>query len=216
MKKIFLIVLVLFVFISCSVRKAHIQEINRKLASQDERIAILTEQMLLIDFENLQSSSVQTFSQSQRNERETSSNQPILNNAGTLSNQRMTPDSEINNTYEEGRRLYTNRNFAGAIRSFTAVTAQAPNHELASNSFYWIGESYYALGDFSAARLAFQIVLDQYPSSNKNVDSQLKIAMTWIRQNRRDQARTILESIRRNHPNYERMDLVEQNLRLVR
>ena len=212
---------IILTLVSCSVKRQDITEINRRLTSQDEKIAILTEQIMLLDFENLRTMSSRNQTQNQGAGREVpTSTQPSrptqtqqVTNVSTTGGR---TEAEINILYEEGRRHYLNRDFAAAIRSFTIITNQAPNHELAANSFYWIGESYYAMGDFSAARLSFQIVVDRYASSNKYLDSQLKIAMTWIRQNRRDQARVILEDIRRNHPNYESMHLVEQNLMLIR
>ena len=99
---------------------------------------------------------------------------------------------------------------------FNDIVSRAPNHDLAANSIYWTGESFWALGDYSAARLSFQRVVDQHPNSNKYIDSQVKIAMTWMRQNNNARAREILERVRRDHPNYERMHVVNENLRMLR
>jgi len=233
--KNFLIVGLIFITLSaCSVKKAHIEEINSRLASQEERITILTEQIMLLDFESIRVAQNQL--QSQRTEGRSisttvsptlTSDTSMSTTPSSLPSQTSTPnplsetqrgasETDINRVYNEGMRHYERRDFAAAIRSFNSIPAQYPNHELVANAHYWTGESYYGMGDFTAAREAFQIVLDRYPNSNKAVDSQVKIAMTWIRQNRPEQARVILEAVRREHPNYERMSVVEQNLRLVR
>ena len=218
MKKLIIIGLVLLVFVSCSVSKKEIQEINRRLNSHEEKIAILTEQIMLLDFESIRQASNQTQNQRREFIPPTSTQNiqtPPQQTQNTTSTGRGRTEAEIHIIYEEGLRQYHNRDFAAAIRSFNIITNQAPTHDLVSNAYYWIGESYYAMGDFSAARLSFQVIIDRYQNSNKYWDSQVKIAMTWMRQNRGEQARAILEAIRRDNPNYERMDLVEQNLRQI-
>ena len=203
MKKIILLGLVLLILSGCSSNRKRINELSQVIATQEEQIAFLLYRMfeqhrredIVIEIEPVELP------------------QTII--ADVVIPSRLT-DQEINRLYNEGRRNYESRDFAAAIRAFSVIANDMPNHELAANSVYWIGESFYALADFTAARLYFQRVQDQYPDSNKFVDAQVKIAMTWIRQNRRDLARTILEAVRRDFPNYERMSLVDQNLRLIR
>ena len=218
MKRLILIGFTLLVFVSCAQIKRDIRSLESNLIAQEQMILILSEQVAQYDFESLRVSLNQIQLQNQRFERE------LQQQAAMVSPPlpepppppRTASDNVLHNIYEEGMANYHRRDFAAAIRAFTNITNQAPNHELAANAHYWTGESFYALGDFSAARLSFQRVVDQYPSSNKFIDSQVKIAMTWMRQQRPEQARVILEAIRRDYPNYERMSLVEQNLRLIR
>ena len=217
MKKIIVIMVVAIMLSACSGNKAAIRTLNQRVATQEEKIAILEEQMSSMGYNNIY----------QLNDHIQALNNRInnLENRGSQGDVGVTPSvsvstgntasGEVQNTYNEGRRLYEMRDFPSAIRSFTMVTQQAPNHDLAANSYYWIGESYYAMADFSAARLAFQRVQDQYPDSGKFIDAQVKIAMTWIRQNRRDLARTILLAIKRDFPRYDNMQLVDQQLRLT-
>ncbi|MFQ5633541.1 MAG: hypothetical protein ACE5I1_32645, partial [bacterium] len=48
--------------------------------------------------------------------------------------------------YENALRDYRNKNYRTAIERFQDLVARDPNHNLASNCEYWIGESYYGLG----------------------------------------------------------------------
>jgi tol-pal system protein YbgF len=207
------------ILIGCSVKKADFKALQTEVKTTGEKVLILEEQIKTLDHAGSY----------QLNEHITALNTRI----NALENRGVTPvepvnftpveqipgsivDDQINALYNQARRQYQNRDFHNAIRTFTSVANQAPAHELAANSFYWIGESYYGLADYSAARENFQIVQDRYPNSSKFIDAQVKIAMTWIRQGRRDLARGILEAIRRDFPNYERMNVVDQQLRLVR
>jgi len=202
MKYFYFITLAFILLISCTSNKAQIEEINRKIASTDEKISILTEQLILLNSENLRTPQEIVIEVTQPQTEQVT--HPSLS------------EDELNRLYNNGMRQYNARDYPGAIRTFQVIIARAPAHELAANAQYWTGESYYGMGDFTAARHSFQIVVEQYPNSNKFLDSQVKIAMTWIRQNRPETARSILEFIRRNYPNYERMALVEQNLRAIR
>jgi tol-pal system protein YbgF len=122
---------------------------------------------------------------------------------------------DTDRNYDQGMRQYQAREYPLAIRSFMSVIERSPESSLVPNAYYWIGECYYALGDFTAARLSFQRVVDNHKSSNKYVDSLVKVAMTWLRQQQKDQARVILMQIKRDFPNYENMRLVDQQLRLA-
>ena len=228
MNRVFITCLVLLGLSACAITREQFKDLENRVVVQDERISILEGQLMSMDFSNVHliNEHIQALNNrinniegrsltpvapynDQNQSTHTSTLVPVDMIRGSII------DDEVNTLYNEGRRLYENRDFAGAIRILNQVSRQSPNHELSANAHYWIGESYYAMADFSAARLSFQRVQDQYPNSTKFIDSQLKIAMTWIRQDRKDNARTILLAIKRDFPNYERMSIVDQNLRLT-
>ena len=216
MKKLFVVMIIGIMLSGCAVKRSDFRALNQRVATQEEKITILEEQMSSMGYNNIYQLNDHIQALNNRiNNLENRGQQGDLGSTTPSVTPGATVSGEIQNLYNEGRRLYEMRDFPSAIRSFTMVTQQAPNHDLAANSYYWIGESYYAMADFSAARLAFQRVQDQYPDSGKFIDAQVKIAMTWIRQNRRDHARTILLAIKRDFPRYENMQLVDQQLRLT-
>jgi len=215
-KKILFICLVVVMFVGCAVSK-YVDPIDARLTDTEETVARLQEQVRVLEY-NRQSS-----------QNDSNQMQALINRIGILENRLAqesinTPvtqipgsimDDDVNTQYREAMRQYEGRDYPQAIRNFSNIVRQAPRHDLAANSHYWIGECYYAMADFSAARLAFQNVVDQYPDSNKYIDSLVKIAMTWLRQNEKSQARTILLAIKRDYPTYERMSVVDQQLRLA-
>jgi len=218
-KRIFIICIVLSMLTACVVRKARVDAIDDRVTSIEDKIWELEERVGIYDAVSTNNaiSAIRSRVDAIDNRLNTLdarlSSEPVVTPVVHIPGSIL--DDEVNSMYQEAYRLYEMRDYPSAIRLFTQITRQAPNHTLAANSTYWIGECYYAMADFSAARLAFQTVQDQYPDSNKFIDAQVKIAMTWIRQNRKDQARTILLAIKRDFPTYERMSVVDQNLRLT-
>ncbi len=61
---------------------------------------------------------------------------------------------------------------AAALRDFLA---RNPQHELAPNAQYWLGEAHYVRRDFAAALAAFKSLLDTYPGTRKAPDALLKV-----------------------------------------
>jgi tol-pal system protein YbgF len=214
MKKIIILSLVLILLSACAVKRSDYRNL-------EQRVAMLEEKLLIFD-DSVQSSDIHSIHLINQHIHalNTRINQ-IESRGGTFSDPIVTtpitnvPTDQITQLYEQSLRQYHARDFSSAIRGFSSVAQSAPQHELAANSFYWMGECFYAMADYTAARENFQIVTDRYPTSNKFVDAQVKIAMTWLRQGNRAAARTILLAIKRDFPNYERMTLVDQNLRLT-
>jgi tol-pal system protein YbgF len=54
-----------------------------------------------------------------------------------------------------------------AIAGFRSFLTQAPDAPEAASAVFWIGESFYAQGEYDSALTQFQSVLDQYPKSAK-------------------------------------------------
>ena len=211
--RVLILFLVVLMSVGCAVQYEVLDDIRNQLAAQEAQLTMLRNQLRQYE-EQEQAIALQeqVIIQQEQITIQVTENVPQtqirVHNA-------MTSD-EIARLYNRGLRHYESREFAAAIRDFQAISNHSPNHVLAANAVYWTGESFFALADFAAARTEFQRVTEQYPNSNKFIDAHVKIAMTWIRQGRRDLARNILEGIRRDFPNYERMDVVNQQLRLLR
>ena len=74
--------------------------------------------------------------------------------------------------YQNALASYNNSNYNQAIRLFEQLLYMNKNHPLASNSQYWIGESYHSQQDYGNAAAAFGSVL-QYKLSSKYDDALL-------------------------------------------
>jgi tol-pal system protein YbgF len=74
------------------------------------------------------------------------------------------------NSYQQGLQRFYNKQYNEAIRTFSSLLANNPDHRLASNCQYWIGESHHAMGQFRQAIESFSAVLN-YKRSYKFDDA---------------------------------------------
>jgi tol-pal system protein YbgF len=88
------------------------------------------------------------------------------------------PDGSPEEQYKYAFSLLTKSDYPGAERAFEAFLTQHPNHALAGNAQYWLGESYYVRNDFNNAARAFAIGFQKYPKSPKGPDNLLKLGLS--------------------------------------
>lgn len=87
-----------------------------------------------------------------------------------------------------------------AGKLFAEFLAKWPKDSLASNSQYWLGESYYAQKKYREAILEFRKVSEKYPESDKTPDALLKIGYSFAALGLKDEARLFLDEVIRTHP----------------
>lgn len=76
--------------------------------------------------------------------------------------------------YMEGYNDTMEKNYTNAMETFRRFLTRFPDHELADNAQYWVGEIYYARGDWERAILEFDKVVKKYPAGEKVPDALLK------------------------------------------
>ena len=64
-----------------------------------------------------------------------------------------------------------------AVLEFSELVDRFPQHPLASNSQYWVGEVYYRQRDFRQALVEFQKLADGYPQSAQVPEALLKLGL---------------------------------------
>ncbi|RMD94642.1 MAG: tol-pal system protein YbgF [Calditrichaeota bacterium] len=104
--------------------------------------------------------------------------------------------------YEEALTFYYNKNYNQAINEFENLLQQYPNHSLASNCQYWIGECYYELGRFNDAIIALNKVLS-YNRSPKKDDALYLLGMTYLKLGATDRARNAFQRLVDEYPGSE-------------
>jgi len=75
-----------------------------------------------------------------------------------------------------------------------------PSGELADNALYWIGETYFAAGDFNSAMRAYERVTKEYPEQNKAPDAMFKIGLTFAKTGDLSMARKTFDEVIRRYP----------------
>jgi tol-pal system protein YbgF len=86
-----------------------------------------------------------------------------------------TPDS----VYMKGLETFKAGNMPAAREIFSKFLEQYPQHDLAANAHYWIGETHYSEKSYEPAILAFQDVIKNYPTKDKVPAAMLKQAMAF-------------------------------------
>lgn len=114
--------------------------------------------------------------------------------------------------YETALNRYYRRRYTEAIRIFEKLLQRFPNHSLASNCEFWIGESYFGAGDFNNAIRAFERVI-QYPKSLKKDDALLMIGRSYMALNMNMKAQEAFNKLIQEYPNSEFVIKSEQYLR---
>lgn len=101
--------------------------------------------------------------------------------------------------YDEARRSYNARDFQKAIQQFNDLLNQDMNNSLSDNCQYWVGESYYGMGNYQQAIVAFEKVFT-FPKSNKFADAQLKLGLSYMRLNNTSRASESFEKLIQDYP----------------
>lgn len=99
-----------------------------------------------------------------------------------------------------------------ATIGFREFVRQFPDHELADNAQYWLGECAYDQKDYPAAARAFRLVAERYPAGNKVPDALLKMAFSYLAAGTVDPGRQALQQVVRSYPQHEAADLARARL----
>ena len=83
---------------------------------------------------------------------------------------------------------------------FKSFYQRYPDHELADNAQYWLGEIYYDREDYPNAILAFKEVVTRHVEENKAPDALLKIGYAYIALDDPANARVFLKRVIKNYP----------------
>jgi len=120
---------------------------------------------------------------------------------------------------EEGQRLYETayrdlqrENFQLALINFRSFLADYPQTRLSDNAQYWIGEAYYAQGQFNQAIEEFRKVIDDYPGQDKVPGAHYKIALCFINLRDTVTARRYLTYVIEHYPGTREARLAEERL----
>lgn len=86
------------------------------------------------------------------------------------------PDSNV--AYNAAFKKLNSKDYSGAAAGFDSFVKAYPKDPLTSNAYYWLGESYYARGDYTRAAEGFRKGFESNPQGQKAPDNLLKLAMS--------------------------------------
>jgi tol-pal system protein YbgF len=90
--------------------------------------------------------------------------------------------------YAEAFGLLRQANYVEAEEALTEFLERYPDHQLAGNAKYWLGETYYVRGDYRHAAVVFAEGYQKYPDNSKAADNLLKLGMSLAQLGSNDDA----------------------------
>ncbi|RJP73086.1 MAG: hypothetical protein C4524_15345 [Candidatus Zixiibacteriota bacterium] len=113
--------------------------------------------------------------------------------------------------YDAALALFHEKKFTRSAQAFRALLEADRGHDLSDNCQFWLGECYYALRQYEAARAEFEKVFI-FPWSNKLDAAQYKLALCHLQLERYDEARTEFNRLLTVYPASEYLDLARAHL----
>lgn len=102
--------------------------------------------------------------------------------------------------YEEAFSHIRTGNYAGAETGFKQFMERFPNHSLASNAQYWLGETYYVRGDYKQSARTFAQGYQDFPKGPKAGDSLLKLGLSLAKLGKKDDACLSFQQLQKEFP----------------
>ncbi len=167
--------------------RAQVDELSAISSSKDRTIDSLRTELKNV---NYQITALETASQTQQIASGASS--PSL--PATIVDDSRAYNSEYGAYYQDALDDYYVRNYNRSIRKFRELIARGSGGELADNCQYWIGEAYFAQGNYYQAIAEFQKVLAT-GGTNKANDAQLMIGIAYLKAGETELARSELNAL---------------------
>lgn len=115
--------------------------------------------------------------------------------------------------YQDGLNTFRAGENVKSREIFTKFLGLHPNHELAANAHYWIGETYYNERNYDQAILEFQEVIKNYPGKEKVPASLLKQGMAFKALGDTKSSRYVLKKLVDTYPKTEEAKAAKKELK---
>jgi len=108
--------------------------------------------------------------------------------------------ADVAEAYRRALMLVGQAKHAEARAAFQQVFDADPTGHLADNALFWIGETYYAAGDYTNAIRYYQRVVNEFAEENKAPDAMVKLALAYVKTGDVAMARKTLDECIRKYP----------------
>lgn len=125
------------------------------------------------------------------------------------------PSDDPIEVYQSAYRDYQRGNYDLARQGFDDFVRANPQSDLADNSMYWIGETYFAQKKHRDAIAMFDRVINEYPTSDKVPSALLKKGLAYIEMGEKAQGVVQLQYVIHEHPDSREATLARQRLQAM-
>lgn len=170
--------------ISAAVDRAGIEAVRARLQSIDAELTRLKERL----------SAVETAKEAERKE---------------AAPKKATPEE----AYRAALNTFKNKKYSETRQKMETFLRDFPEHNLAGNARFWIGETYYAEKDFDDAILTYEEVLQKHGDNPKVPAAMLKQAYAFLELKDKKAARGILKELIERYPESEQAKAAKEKLK---
>ena len=103
--------------------------------------------------------------------------------------------------YKHAYNMLIQENFLEAEKYFNIFIGENPKDPLASNAYYWLGETFYVQKQFQKAAISFAKGYQQFPKGNKALDQLFKLSLTFINLGKNEDACASFSKLEIEFPN---------------
>lgn len=114
--------------------------------------------------------------------------------------------------YDDAQIDFKEKRYIDARQKFEKFSKDFPKHALAPNSYFWLGESYYADKKYEDAILAYEAFLKKYPNHEKTRGAMLKQAFAFVEMGDKKTGKVLLEKVIEKYPNSREAELAEKKI----
>ncbi|MCG8635477.1 MAG: tol-pal system protein YbgF [Desulfobacterales bacterium] len=102
--------------------------------------------------------------------------------------------------YKEARTLLLAKEIDNAADLFSTFAKKHPDHALADNAMYWLGECHYTKGNYKTAVTVFKDLVKKYPRAEKVPDAMLKTGYAYLSMDDINRASHFLTKVIKKYP----------------
>ncbi len=115
--------------------------------------------------------------------------------------------------YQKARADYQAEAYRDAEQRFRAFLKSYPDHRLAPNALYWMGECYYSRGNYFAAIANFNRLISEFDTSAKVPDAFVKLGYAYLELEDPINGRIFLQKAVRDYPKSRAAQVAKARLR---
>lgn len=103
--------------------------------------------------------------------------------------------------YQEALNTVRDRRYTEAVGLFRNFVMTAPQHALADRAQFWVGECYYAMGEYQSAIDAYNMLLTKFPESTKTAVALFRKANAYAELGKMHEAQQTFRDLIAKAPN---------------
>lgn len=118
--------------------------------------------------------------------------------------------------YEDALNKFKEQKFKEASWGFAAFLQKNPTSPQKNNAIYWLGNSFYALGNCQKAIPVYEKLANESATTDKHGDALLQIAQCQMELGKNKEAKNTLETVLKDHPKSNFADEAHKKLKSLK